>query len=91
MPKDAVAKRKELGQSIYDEYIQEAAPHQVNLDSHSQQMVADHVNRQEFTPDLYRSCATEILQLMNTNYSFKRFKQSEMFKDFLNEFLKTKK
>ena len=81
--KDPKGLRLELGQQIYDQYIKSDAPEQVNLDSKSQMSVANEVSNKNFTPELFNSCAHEILLLMNANYSFKRFKQSDAFKEFL--------
>ena len=71
-----------LGQEIYDKYIKSAAIEQVNLNSKNLRFVTELVSAGSFPPDLYISCAEEILSLMSSD-SFKRFKDGNLFQEFL--------
>ena len=84
LPIDSQVERDALGQEIYESFVKSAAIEQVNLNSKNVQYVAQRVKSKCFDPDLYSACSEEILALMNSD-SFKRFKQGDLFQEFLKE------
>lgn len=82
IPEDNADKRVEMGREIWNQFVKPGAAEQVNLNSSNLKFVREHVENNQFPPNLFQSCMDEILALMSTD-SFKRFKQGDLFQEFL--------
>jgi hypothetical protein len=75
--------RKTIGTQIFNRYLAANAPEQVNINSHNRSEVEAGIAKAEFTSDLFVGSAADVFSLMASD-SFKRFKQGDLFQQFLS-------
>jgi len=72
------ADRRIAGTEIYNKYVDQNAPEQVNIPSDMREPITISVKKQEFPADLFDSALKEITKLMAKD-SFRRFKNDNLF------------
>lgn len=71
-----------LAEKIVKQFIRDGSDQEINLNSKNKLVVLNKVTANSFPVDLFDSCEEEILNLMNAD-SFKRFKNGNLFQEFL--------
>jgi len=72
------ADRRIAGTEIYNKYVDQNAPEQVNIPSDMREPITISVKKQEFPAELFDSALKEITKLMAKD-SFRRFKNDNLF------------
>jgi len=76
-------KQKTVAQEIADKYLDSSiATLEINIKGPIKKAALEKVRIGEITGDMFAECQLEVLRLMERD-SFKRFKQSQLFQDFL--------
>jgi len=68
---------------IYNEYVSPAAPRQVNIQGPTRKKVKEDIESGNVTLNTFDKAEQEILALLSTD-TFARFKQSQLFQQFLD-------
>uniref|UniRef100_A0A3P9NFB7 Regulator of G protein signaling 2 n=1 Tax=Poecilia reticulata TaxID=8081 RepID=A0A3P9NFB7_POERE len=82
---DSLEERTQIAASIYEEFIRDGSPKQVNLDSYTRETIRQSL--EEPGSSCFAVAEKKIFILME-NCSFPRFTETEPYKLFLNSILK---
>lgn len=75
--------RKEAARRICDLYLTPSSEREINIIGKLKSKILDKVSNGDYSRSLFTECQLEVIHIMETD-SFKRFKQSSLFHEFLD-------